>query len=181
MMFSHPSFYCVVAEAGGRPIGSNCLDERSTIFGVGPITIDPASQNAGVGRKLMDAVLDRTAERGAPGVRLLQAAFHSRSLSLYTKLGFDPRELIAAMQGPAIKKTFPGFTARPAVEADLAACDKLCQRVHGHTRSGEVSDAIQHGQATVVEHHGRITAYQGAENPTVRRIFLIQFEELRVI
>jgi hypothetical protein len=28
MMFSHPSFYCVVAEAAGKVIGSNCLDER---------------------------------------------------------------------------------------------------------------------------------------------------------
>jgi GNAT superfamily N-acetyltransferase len=159
MMFSHPSFYCVVAEAEDRLIGSNCLDERSSIFGVGPITIDPAAQNAGVGRKLMDAVLERTEERGAPGVRLLQATFHNRSLSLYTKLGFDPRELVAAMQGPAIKKARPDCAVRPASEADLAACDKLCQRVHGHTRSGELSEAIQHGQATVVERHGEITGY----------------------
>jgi len=164
MLFSHPSFYCVVAEADGRRIGSNCLDERSSIFGVGPITIDPAAQNAGVGRKLMDAVLDRTAERRAPGVRLLQAAFHNRSLSLYTKLGFEPRELIAAMQGPAIKKTFPDCAVRPASEADLAACDKLCLHVHGHTRSGEVSDAIRHGQVTVVERHGEIGHSVGESN-----------------
>src|SRR5260370_27294310 len=45
MMFSHPGFYCVVAESGGEIVGSNCLDERSSIAGVGPITIDPAVQN----------------------------------------------------------------------------------------------------------------------------------------
>ena len=33
MMFSHPGFYCVVAESGGRIVGSNCLDERSPIAG----------------------------------------------------------------------------------------------------------------------------------------------------
>ena len=60
MMFSHPGFYCVVAETGGRVAGSNCLDERSTIAGIGPITIDPQVQNRGIGRKLMQAVLDRT-------------------------------------------------------------------------------------------------------------------------
>jgi len=27
MMFSHPGFYCVVAELDGRIVGSNCLDE----------------------------------------------------------------------------------------------------------------------------------------------------------
>src|SRR5205085_4347543 len=80
MMFSHPGFYCVVAESGGRIVGSNCLDERSPIAGIGPITVDPAAQNRGAGRKLMDAVLDRARERNFPGIRLLQAAFHNRSL-----------------------------------------------------------------------------------------------------
>jgi hypothetical protein len=41
MMFSNPAFYCVVAESGGRIVGSNCLDERSVIAGVGPITVAP--------------------------------------------------------------------------------------------------------------------------------------------
>src|SRR5438445_3037445 len=48
MMFSHPGFYGVVAESEGRIVGSNCLDERSTIAGVGPITIDPGIQNRGI-------------------------------------------------------------------------------------------------------------------------------------
>jgi predicted N-acetyltransferase YhbS len=81
-LFSHPRFYCVVAEVEGRIAGSNCLDERDAIAGVGPITIDPKVQNQGVGRKLMDAVLDRARERKFAGVRLVQAAFHNRSLSL---------------------------------------------------------------------------------------------------
>jgi hypothetical protein len=45
MMFSHPSFYCVVAELDGRIVGSNCLDERSAVGGIGPITVDPGVQN----------------------------------------------------------------------------------------------------------------------------------------
>src|SRR5262245_56573899 len=45
MMFSHPSFFCVVAAQDGQIVGSNCLDERTTIAGVGPITIDPGTQN----------------------------------------------------------------------------------------------------------------------------------------
>jgi hypothetical protein len=52
MMFSSPDFYCVVAESDGRIMGSNGLDERSVIRGIGPITIDPGAQNSGVGRKL---------------------------------------------------------------------------------------------------------------------------------
>ena len=41
MMFSHPGFFCVVAERDGKIIGSNCLDERTPIAGVGPTTARP--------------------------------------------------------------------------------------------------------------------------------------------
>jgi GNAT superfamily N-acetyltransferase len=44
-------------------VGSNCLDERSAIAGVGPITVEPTFQNCGVGRTLMEAVLARARER----------------------------------------------------------------------------------------------------------------------
>lgn len=159
MVFSDPSYYCVVAEVGGRVIGSNCLDERSSIFGVGPITVDPVAQNAGTGRSLMQAVLDRAAERGASGVRLVQATFHTRSLSLYTKLGFDTRELLTVMHGTPMRKSIEGCSVRPARDTDSLACDQLCGRVHGHTRSREVSDSIQQGHATVVERDGQVTGY----------------------
>ena len=89
----------------------------------------------------------------------MQAAFHNRSLSLYTKLGFDPREPLSCMQGAPLHLAIPGYPVRPATLDDLAACNQVCARVHGHTREGEVRDAIEHGTATVVEHHGRITGY----------------------
>ena len=158
-MFSHPGFYCVVAESGGRIIGSNCLDERSPIAGVGPITVETGAQNAGAGRELMEAVLDRARERKFTGVRLLQAAFHNRSLSLYTKLGFDAREPISTMSGPAIQKPMEGFHIRPALLSDLEACNRLCRQVHGHDRGGELADAIDQGTAQVVERAARITGY----------------------
>ncbi len=161
-VFSHPGFYCVVAEVDGTVAGSNCLDERNPIAGVGPITIDPKVQNRGVGRKLMDAVLARARERSFAGVRLVQAAFHNRSLSLYTTLGFDVREPLSVMQGPAIKKAYDGFAVRTAQPSDVEACNRLALRVHGHHRGGELADAIQQGTATVVERHGRITAYSSS-------------------
>src|SRR3954447_19443642 len=94
-MFSHLSFFCVVAEQDGKIIGSNCLDERTPIAGVGPITIDPSAQNRSAGRLLMQAVISRATERKFAGIRLVQAAYHNRSLSLYAKLGFVVREPLA--------------------------------------------------------------------------------------
>ena len=159
MMFSHPGFFCVVAEQEGKVIGSNCLDERTPIGGVGPITIDPAAQNRAAGRALMQAVLTRAAERTFAGVRLVQAAYHNRSLSLYAKLGFVVREPLSCMQGPAIQKMLPGYLVRSAIADDLAACNELCTRVHGHERAGELKEAVQHGTAVVAERDGRVTAY----------------------
>jgi predicted N-acetyltransferase YhbS len=73
MFLAHRDFYSVVAESEGRIVGSNFLDERSIIAGVGPITVDPTGQNRGVGGRLMQDVLDRAAQQKAVGVRLLQS------------------------------------------------------------------------------------------------------------
>jgi GNAT superfamily N-acetyltransferase len=150
--------YSVVAEIDGRVVGSNFLWGNS-IGGVGPITVDPAVQNSAVGRRLMESVLDWAGERHFPGVRLVQAAYHNRSLSLYAKLGFDVREPLSTLQGPPLGLAVLGYSVRPAKEGDLDACNKLCLRVHGHDRRQELLDATKQGTATVVEHDGRVTGY----------------------
>ena len=151
--------YSVVAEVDGRVVGSNFLWENGAIAGVGPITIDPSAQNVAVGRRLMEDVLQRARERGIAGVRLCQAAYHNRSLALYTKLGFDTREPLSNLQGEAIEQEIPGYAVRSATEEDLDACNEVCFKVHGHDRGPELLEAIRQGTATVVEHGGRITGY----------------------
>ena len=108
-MIGHEGFFDIVAERDGRIIGSNFLDERNPISGIGPITVDPAIQNDGAGRKLMEAVMTRSAERGFAGMRLVQAGYHSRSLALYLKLGFEARAQLACLQGPPIGEALPGL------------------------------------------------------------------------
>jgi GNAT superfamily N-acetyltransferase len=159
MIFSSPGFYCVVAEVDGRIVGSNVLDERSAICGVGPITIDVSAQNLGVGRKLMQLVMERANERGAPGVRLVQAAFHTRSFSLYTSLGFNVCEPISCMQGRTLERSVPGCEVRPAKPDDANACNALSRSVHGFDRGVELAQAIGQGTALVVERGGRVTGY----------------------
>ena len=158
-LLAHPGFYSVVAEADGKVVGSNFLDERSPIAGIGPITVDPASQNQTIGRRLMLDVIERCARRDVAGVRLLQSAYHNRSLCLYTKLGFETRETVSKLNGAPPQMELPGYLVRPATPADLPVCNALCQRVHGHHRGGELKDAIDQGSARVVEHLGQITAY----------------------
>jgi len=127
---AHPNIYGVVAEFDGRIVGSNFVDERSIIAGIGPITVDPDVQDRAIGRELMLHVMDRVANRRSPGVRLVQAAYHNRSLSLYTKLGFAAREPLSTIQGKPIAVQIPGYIVRPADLGDLSACNQVCMRVH---------------------------------------------------
>src|SRR5215510_14957119 len=134
-LLANPNFYSVIAEIDGRVVGSNFLDERNTVAGVGPITVDPTVQDRAIGRHLMEAVHERAADRNFAGVRLIQAGFHTRSLSLYTKLGYDVREHLACMQGNALGISVDGHVVRSATEEDVDACNRLCTHIHGHDRS----------------------------------------------
>ena len=160
MWVPHPSIWGVVAEIDGRVVGSNFLDERDPIRGVGPITVDPQGQDAGVGRKLMHAVVGRG--EGAAGIRLLQDAFNLRSLSLYESLGFDVKEPVAVMTGKPRSGPVEGVEVRPLVEADLDECASLCKQVHGFERTNELRDAIQAFAPFVAVRGGRLVAYASA-------------------
>ena len=82
-LIADPRFYGIVAEMDHEVVGSNFMDERSAIAGIGPITIDPTVQNRGIGRALMGDCMARATERRVPGVRLVQAGYHTRSLSVH--------------------------------------------------------------------------------------------------
>lgn len=158
-MLSRDDIYSVIAEIDGKIVGSNFLWEGNQVAGLGPITVDPNVQNSSVGRRLMEDVLRRSEERGFLSVRLLQAAYHNRSLSLYTKLGFDTCEPISTIQGAPLNLKIEGYKVRPANENDLEVCNQLCFKIHGHTRRQDVIDGIKQGTANVVERDGRITGY----------------------
>ncbi|WP_439576366.1 GNAT family N-acetyltransferase [Elioraea sp.] len=156
-LIDDPSVFGVVAEAGGRVVGSNFLLERDPVRGVGPITVDPAAQGAGIGRRLMQAVLDRA----GPGarVRLVQAAFNTRSLALYATLGFRAKEPLMLVEGRPEAAVPAGLHVRPMTGADVPAATALCTAVHGIARAGELRDALRRFAPQAVERDGRITGY----------------------
>lgn len=157
MWVPHPSIWGVVAELDGRMVGSNFLDERDPIRAVGPITVDPEGQNAGVGRRLMEAVLERG--QAAPGIRLTQDAFNMRSLSLYESLGFEVKEPVAVIGGKPSSGPTDEVEVRVLVEGDLDGCEALCKQVHGFGRTNELRDAIHAFRPFVAVRDGRVTAY----------------------
>jgi len=156
-MLEGEGFAGLAFERDGAVIGSAFIDERGPIAGIGPVVVDPAAQDEGVGRALMEAAIARS--RDAAGIRLVQTAYHYRSLALYAKLGLVVREPLSVVTGPPPSVSVPGASVRSAVADDALACDAMCARVHGHTRSGEVRDAIAAGTAVVAERAGRVSGY----------------------
>jgi len=158
-LLSGPNVYSAVAESEGRIIGSNFLWQDSAIAGIGPLTITPEAQSGRVGRGLMEDVLEHVRSKHFAGVRLVQATYNNRSLSLYTRLGFEVREPLATLQGTPLRIDISGYNVRAAVAEDANTCDHLCRKIHGHDRGQELRHAIAQRTAMVVEHGGRITGY----------------------
>ena len=158
-LIAHPSIWGVVAEGEGRIVGSNFVDERGPIRGLGPITVEPRAQARGVGRRLMEAALERS--RGAAGVRLFQDSFNVASLALYTALGFEVKEPAVVMTGRPRSEPAAGIEVRPLTEADLPACEELCVQVHSFERTNELRDAIDAPELApfVAVRGNRIRAY----------------------
>jgi predicted N-acetyltransferase YhbS len=154
-----PSIFGVVAEVDGRIVGSNFLHEHDPVRGIGPASVSPDVQNAntGVGRKLMEAVIERG--RGSASVRLVQDAFNMRSLALYDSLGFELKEPLALMGGKASGGLDGGVEVRRLEERDLPECEALCKKVHGFERTNELRGALQAFQPYVAVRGGRVTAY----------------------
>jgi len=160
----HPSVFGVVAEAGGGQIvGFNFLSERDPIRAVGPIVIDPAAQGHGIGRQLMEAVLERA--RGSRGVRLLQDSFNVQSLSLYAALGFDTQEVLVVLSGAPPSAPPSSWEIRSLTASDMMGCEALHQSVHGYPRTNELRDALATGAPIVALQGGRVRAYMAA--PTI--------------
>ena len=158
-----PEIFAVAAEADGKLLGVNFLDCRTPVGGVGPIAVDPATQAKGVGRRLMQAVIDEGKRRGLRSVRLCQDAFNATSLSLYASLGFEATEPLALVRGtPKDKPAGGGATVRPVTDDDLEPCAALCRAAHGFDRTGELRESKAIFRSMLLERNGRVVAYASA-------------------
>jgi hypothetical protein len=155
-LIASPSVYWVVAESGGRIVGSNFLDERDAVRGVGPVSVDLEFHARGVGRLLMEAVLERGAN--ADSVRLLQDAHNPTSLSLYASVGFELKEPVALVSGRPAGSPSGALEVRPLEPADLEACASLCREVHGFERTNSLREAGQFAPRVALR-DGCVTAY----------------------
>ncbi len=91
---------CFTASLNGHVVGSGFLHLRGNSAGIGPITVDPTCQTKGIGRAIMQAVIDAGSQ--CRSLRLVQDSFNVVSFPLYAKLGFVVRGTAASLVGHEI-------------------------------------------------------------------------------
>lgn len=160
MLSGLPGAFGVAARVHEQLLGSNFMLLTDSVGGIGPITIDPNFQGRGVGRLLMQAVVDHASTRGIERVRLLQDSFNTASMSLYASLGFDVREPVGVLRAPPPAER--DATVRLAASADFPALGELCERFYKVNRIGEMTTWSAHGMPLLVRDvGGRIRGYLG--------------------
>ena len=158
MLVERDDFYSVSALDNGRLVGSNFLSLMDPVAGVGPITVDPSYHSQGVGRTLMQDVIDYARRHDIEQVRLMQDAFNVASLSLYASLGFGVKVPVAFMQAAPLVQA--DDSVRPIGEPDLPAIEELSEHIYKNSRRNEVAAAATYGFAALLrERNGRITGY----------------------
>jgi GNAT superfamily N-acetyltransferase len=159
MLVQRDDFYSVVALDDDRIVGSNFLSLMDPVAGVGPVTIDPSYQGQGVGRILMQDVIEYYAQdNDIKQVRLMQDSFNVASLSLYASMGFDVKDTVAFMQAAPTAEA--DYSVRPITEPDLPTIENLSKRIYKNSRRNEVAAAAPYGFAAFLrERRGRVTGY----------------------
>lgn len=131
----------VVAQnaATGRLMGSCFYHPRPRHVSLGIMNVHPNYFGAGVGRALLQHIIDYTDRHGYPALRLTQSALNLDSFSLYNRAGFVPRhafqDMILTVPAQGMTQTVPGADrVRPATPADVPALAALELEVSGITR-----------------------------------------------
>jgi len=153
----------VAVDASGTIVGSNLVELRDEVAGVGPISVKTDVASKGIGRMLMQAVM-RAAQRNGKGiVRLHAIGSNNKSSSLYLSCGFDPVVTCGHYEGvcTAAPPEGQGFIFHDLSAKYVDGCDELHKRVYGCSRRNDIKAMISHPApgGVVSDARGKVVAY----------------------
>jgi len=147
-----------VAEENGALIGTAlCWKFGTDRASLGLVIVSQEHQGRGIGRKLMELVLEEL----GPRITFLHATPAGRPL--YEKLGFDVCDSLDQHQG-TVGKTLPvalpdGERLRSATAADFPALIELATRASGLERNAMMSALLKMGDSVVLERDSEIIGF----------------------
>jgi GNAT superfamily N-acetyltransferase len=125
-----------VAEVGGELIGSNFATNWGSVGFFGPLTIRPDFWDQGVGKRLMEPVMELFDKWATRHAGLFTFAHSQKHVGLYQKFGFWPRFLTAIMSKPIEQieraSRWTRFSEVPTSERDgvLSACREVTNAIY---------------------------------------------------
>ena len=145
------------AELEGRLAGSNFATSWGSVGFFGPLTIRPDLWDAGIGKRLMEPVMECFERWGTRQAGLFTFPHSAKHLGLYQRFGFWPGHLTAVMStdvaaSPAGPWTRLQGAAAPADrQAIIAECRDLTGRIHdGLDVSVEILSVLEQGLGDTV-------------------------------
>ena len=147
-----------VAEEDGALIGTGlCWKQGGQHGSLGMIIVSQEHQGKGIGRKLMNLVLEELGERCV----LLNAT--AAGQPLYESLGFEVTGALYQHQGTlAALAPIPlvrGETIRPAEPGDLAQMIALANRASGMARGEVLKQLVAVAEGAVLERDGEVAGF----------------------
>jgi GNAT superfamily N-acetyltransferase len=131
----------VVAEhpETGRLMGSCFYHPRRHHVSLGIMNVHPNYFGFGVGRVLLQHIIDFTESKGYKALRLTSSALNLDSFSLYNRAGFVPRcafqDMLIQVPADGMKQSLSGAErVRPATLADVPKMIELEMHVSGISR-----------------------------------------------
>jgi GNAT superfamily N-acetyltransferase len=123
------------AKLDGKLVGSNFATNRGSVGFFGPLTIHPDHWNSGIGKRLMEPIVNIFSQWGTTHDGLFTFAQSAKHVGLYQRFGFWPRYLTPIMTLAVTQPEEPSnrlFSAlSPAErEATLKACNELTNEIY---------------------------------------------------
>jgi len=148
----------VACDADGQLLGTASWWAYGDRFGtVGLVLVDQSHQGQGIGRQLMNVVLNET------GSRVLQLVATKAGLTLYQRCGFRERHGIGQHHGiathnPALAVP-PDTVLRAVSRTDLAALYDLDGIAFGASRQQVISAVFDAGGGVLAHRNGQVVGF----------------------
>jgi ribosomal protein S18 acetylase RimI-like enzyme len=153
----------LIAEENGELVGVAWIHPRGAVATIGPVAVDPRAQGQGIGRKLVDRLIE-TAGKGVPQIRLVQETYNTVSLGLYLRAGFRVVAPLLDLELPATVTTAaprvpPGIAIRAAGGEDRARVAARDARAFGAQRAQSIDLYLARGRVFVAEAGTTLVGY----------------------
>ncbi len=158
---------CFAAEIDGRVVGSAIAMDWGSALVVGPLSVEPAHANRGIGRRLMAALMAFAEEQRFPLTVLYTLPNSAKHIRLYESHGFRARRLTPVMAkvpsaGAAAAPRLWSSLAPDARRSALAACRAVSDAIFPGldlTREIVAAAAQNLGETVLLERDGAIGGF----------------------